>query len=131
MTTSRIGRAFGLIAALFSLGAVLAGCAGDPGMIDLHVLYAGDLSLDRAADWKGFLEEHFTRVDTIDVARISDETTAGADVLIFDGSYEVTDNRIFLPDIPALSRDFTRPVIMIGAAAGKTLMQMDLKLDWM
>ncbi|MFC1530564.1 hypothetical protein ACFL6R_07655, partial [Gemmatimonadota bacterium] len=79
MTRYRIGRGAGRIALLFCLAMVLVNCSSEPGQIDLHVLYAGDLSLDRAADWKGFLEEHFTRVDTIDVANISDETTAGAD----------------------------------------------------
>ena len=131
MTRYRLGRGVGRIAAFFCLAVVLVNCASEPGVIDLHVLYAGDLSLDRAADWKGFLEEHFSRVDTIDVANISDETTAEADVVIFDGAYELMDNRIYLPKIPAMSREFTRPVIMIGAAAGKTLTQMDLKLDWM
>ncbi len=119
-------------AALLAGGAVLlSACAREPGVIDLHVLYAGDLSLERAADWKGFLEEHFTGVDTIDVARLSLETAAGADVVIIDGSYRLEENRIYLPKVPPLDRDFTRPVIMIGAAAGKTLTQMDLKLDWM
>ena len=109
----------------------LSACSGEPGVIEMRVLYAGDLSLERAVDWQGFLEEHLTRVDTSDVSRLSMETAADADVVIIDGSYELSDNRIHLPKVPPLSRDFTRPVIMIGAAAGKTVTQMDLKIDWM
>ena len=119
---------FGLITGLVS---TLIACSGEPGVIEMRVLYAGDLSLERAVDWKGFLEEHFTEVDTIDVSRLSMVTAAEADVVIIDGSYEVTDNRIYLPPVPPLTTDFTRPVIMIGAAAGKTVTQMDLKIDWM
>ena len=121
----------GCLALLAGGTMLLSACARGPGVIDLHVLYAGDLSLERAADWKGFLEEHFTEVDTIDVARLSLETAAVADVVIIDGSYRLESNRIHLPKVPPLDRDFPRPVIMIGAAAGKTLTQMDLKLDWM
>jgi len=131
MRKNRLDRLMSRVVLLTGAIALLTGCGREPGVIDLHVLYAGDLTLERAADWQGFLTEHFTRVDTIAVSRLSEETAAEAEVVIIDGSYSLEDNRIHLPKVPALSRDFTRPVIMIGAAAGKTLMQMDLKLDWM
>jgi hypothetical protein len=131
MSVSSMSRRLFGIGLLATLLVILTGCSGEPGMIDVRVLYAGDLGLERAVDWKGYLEGHFTRVDTIDVSRLSMETAAEADVIIIDGSYEVTDNRIYLPKVPPLTVDFTRPVIMIGAAAGKTVTQMDLKIDWM
>ena len=118
-----------ILLAIFTV-AVL-GCSGSDGSIDLSVLYAGEVGEPRSADWMEFLSDSFARVDSIDISRLSMETAAGADVVIIDGRYALEDYRIHLPKVPELDRDFTKPVVMVGAAAGKTLTQMDLKLDWM
>jgi hypothetical protein len=118
-----------VLLAMFTVSTV--GCSSFEGPIDLSILYAGEVGEPRSADWMEFLTGKFTRVDSIDVSRLSMETAAGADVVIIDGRYALKDNRIYLPKVPGLSRDFTKPVIMVGVAAGKTLTQMDLKLNWM
>lgn len=131
MTFRNIRTTVGICVLLITASILIAQCGERDGRLALSVLFAGEVDQPRSSDWMEFLTEHFTMVDSIDVSRLSMETAADADVVIIDGRFALEENRIYLPKVPPLNRDFTKPVIMVGAAAGATLTRMDLKLDWM
>ncbi len=52
--------------------------------INLKVLYAGDPKSDRTADFRSFLEKHFTGVGLADYLSLRQAETKGYDVIILD-----------------------------------------------
>ncbi len=59
-----------------------SGRAEEP--MPLTILYAGHLGTDREKDFAGFLEQHFRKVDRVDLDRFTDAKAEGHDVIIFD-----------------------------------------------
>jgi hypothetical protein len=126
-----------------ALAAVLAlastSRAGEP--IGLKVLYAGNPGSDREKDFKAFLSEHFAKVGTTDYRKFKDESAKGYDVVILDwtsiyprdedGKILAKSDRLNEPEsIPALSKRYDRPTILIGAAGGSVGIALQLKIDW-
>jgi hypothetical protein len=100
--------------------------------ITLGVLYAGVLDSPRTADFKEFLESHFTKVGTVELATLDRKAAEGYDVVIVDSPSPFKgDNGFELPKAGDLDLDFTRPTILMGAAGGKVLRSLQIKLDWL
>jgi hypothetical protein len=105
--------------------------------IALRVLYCGDPGSDREADFRKFLEHHFTKVTLHDYSTFTEADAKGHDVVILDWTYEYDGkgsidrqkSRRWHP--PRLSRDFSRPVILIGQAGGLASDSLKLKVDWL
>jgi hypothetical protein len=117
-----------LIAA--STGAVAAQDATKK--IELKVLYAGVLEAPRTADFKEFLEGAFTKVGTIELTTLDAKTAAGFDVVIVDSPspYQGEDG-FEMPKTPDLDLGFTKPTILMGAAGGRMLKPLAIKLQWL
>ena len=98
--------------------------------LDLAVLYAGPVDTPRAATFVEFLKQHFTRVEALDVTKLSMMTAAPYDVVVADGKRQYPMDKPSL-DLPTakLGPEFTKPVVMISAQAGT--IQHHTKLDWL
>ena len=91
---------------------VAAGSAGELRQkIDLKILYAGNPTSPRAADFTGFLREHFATVDTTDLAKFSVEQAARFDVVVLDHDAETG-----AAPRPKLPKDYAVPTLTIGSA---------------
>jgi len=96
--------------------------------IDLKVLYAGDPKSDRTADFRSFLEKHFTVVGLADYLSLRQAETKGYDVIILDWpDLPPRDQGVFRH--PALGRDYDRPTILIGGGTLGVGRSQQLKLD--
>ena len=96
--------------------------------LDVRVLYAGDLESPRTKDFARLLERAFTRVATIDGRKLSADTARDFDVVIVDSA---SDKDVERPAVAALRTDFTKPAILVGAAADDVLDGLEIKLDSM
>ncbi len=100
--------------------------------LDLAVGYAGAPDAARTAAWMEFLGAHFREAKALPLADLSMQTAAPFDVVIVDGPPAVVEGgRIHLPKVPSLDRSFTKPVVLVGAAAGTLLGHVHIKLDWL
>jgi hypothetical protein len=105
--------------------------------IALRVLYCGEPGSAREADFRTLLEHHFTKVTTRDCRSFKEEDAKEHDVVIFDWTYGYDGKgnidekqwRSFTP--PKVSKEFARPVILIGRAGGAISMQLQLKINWL
>jgi hypothetical protein len=105
--------------------------------IALRVLYCGDPGSDRLADYHKFLEQHFAHVTTADYREFKEADAKNHDVVIFDwtheyngkGNIDEAKSRRWHP--PKLSRDFARPVILVGQAGGLVSSPLKLKIHWL
>jgi hypothetical protein len=101
----------------------------------LSVLYAGVPDAPRTATWQKFLETHFERVGVVELAKLGTESASGYDVVVVDAPspYGKAEGSFSMPKAPKLSRDWTKPTILVGAAGGAVLngMRGALKLDWL
>lgn len=89
---------------------------GDRTRIPLTVVYYGVSGSTRTGDFASFLAARFARVEVRDVAAFSAEEAArGGDVILLDG--EGAEGALSSVDLP---RDFTRPVVTLGAAGGRS-----------
>ena len=96
--------------------------------IDLKVLYAGDPKSNRTADFRSFLETHFTVVGLADYLSLRQAETKGYDVIILDWpDLPPRDQGVFRH--PALGRDYDRPTILIGGGTCGVGRSQQLKLD--
>ena len=96
--------------------------------INLKVLYAGDPKSDRTADFRSFLEKHFTRVGLADYLSLRQADTKGYDVIILDWpDLPPREQGVFKH--PALGRDYDRPTILIGGGTLGVGRSQQLKLD--
>ena len=98
--------------------------------LDLSVLYAGDPG-PRTAEWLTFLRAHVSAANAIDRGKLTSATAKDADVVIIDGETPYKESGIKIPRGAKLTRDFTKPTILMGAAGGSTLGALDIKLDWL
>ena len=123
---------------LFTLG-LFAGALALPATsqapepeLDLAVLYAGVEDAPRTATWLEFLAAHVRVAQSIDVSELSAETADGFDVVIVDSPTPFKKGGGFaMPKVAKLTRDFTKPTILMGGAGGAVLNGMKLKLDWL
>ena len=103
--------------------------------IDLRVLYLGKPDSERLADFRRLLADHFAKVTTADLRTFKEADANGQDIVIVDWTNEykvgggVIDGKGFRA--PQISKDFTRPMILIGQAGGKVTLQLDIKIDWL
>jgi hypothetical protein len=123
-------------AAVLIAGAGAFAPAQDPlQKIDLKVLYAGVPDTPRTKDFTEFLGKTFTEVGTVALNALDQKAAAKSDVVIVDspspygagegpGSFK-------MPDAPELTTDFTKPTILVGAAGGKVLLELKIKLTWL
>jgi hypothetical protein len=109
--------------------------ADDP--IKLRVLYCGDPGSSREADFRTFLEHHFTQVTLRDLRDFKEEDAQGHDVVIFDwtngynGKGDIDDKKWDRFRPPKLTNSFARPVILIGRAGGSIAGALKLKIHWL
>ena len=100
--------------------------------LDLAVLYAGADDNPRNATWLEFLQSHVQVAKAIPLTDLTAEAAAGYDVVVVDTPSPFRQGGGFeMPRAPELSRDFTVPTILLGAAGGAVLQKMKLKLDWL
>jgi hypothetical protein len=107
----------------------------------LKILYAGNVDSPRAKDFVSFLESHFAGVTPVELGKFREADAQGHDVVIFDwtsiyprdkdGKVKSGSASISMPPGPRLSRDFSRPTILIGAAGGQVAQGQGLKIDWL
>jgi hypothetical protein len=129
--------------ALFPLLLSMVGglvCAQDPAQkIDLKVLYAGTLDSPRTKDFTDFLGKAFTEVGTVELKSLDQKAAAKFDVVIVDSPSpygQEADTRAAaaafkMPAAPELTIDFTKPTILMGAAGGKVVGGLKIKLQWL
>jgi hypothetical protein len=107
--------------------------------LDMRVLYCGDPGSAREADFRSFLEKHFTKVTVGDLSKFKEDQAKAEDVVIFDWSYlnwgkDGTDDKRTQQKyeaIASLPQDFSRPAILIGETGGSVGKQLQLKIDWL
>jgi hypothetical protein len=114
------------------------GIAQDPaGKIDLKVLYTGAPESRRTKEFTEFLGKTFTQVGTVELTALDAKAAAPFDVVIVDSPSpygapaEADGQRFKMPKAPELTTDFTKPVILMGAAGGVVLNQLRIKLNWL
>jgi hypothetical protein len=129
-----------LAALAMPLGAQTPGApAGDDAAWQPHraikVLYAGSKDGSRERAFAQFLGQHFDKVATIDLGKLSMATAADYDVVIADwvsqygnDGYPKRDNSLFSAPID-LPESFTRPVIAMTYVG--TNLRGQHKLDWL
>lgn len=92
----------------------------------LSILYAGFPGGDREKDFVAFLREHFAKVEATNLETLSMEKAKPFDVVVADWKprYKYVDGRAKEFDSGSgqhfsLSKDFTKPIVMIGAVGGE------------
>jgi hypothetical protein len=129
-----------LVAALTAL-AVMTPTARPAEKIALNVLYAGNPDTPRTKDFVSFLRQHFAKVGETSYEKFKPDEAKGYDVVVFDwtsiyprdknGKIDNKLTGLESPKPPALSRDFDRPAVLIGAAGGFLAGHLQLKIDWL
>ena len=113
--------------------------AAKPG--ELRVLYAGNPTSDRAADFEKLLAKHFAKVKVADYSKFKPADADEFDVVIFDwtsiyprdaeGNIDwKNQTAMAMPPAPPLTRDFDRPAILIGGAGGSICNRMAIAINW-
>jgi hypothetical protein len=107
--------------------------AQDPAeKIALKVLYAGTADAPRTADFKDFLSKTFTEVGTVELKSLDAKAAEAFDVVIVDSpSPYLAGGKFKMPEVPALTTDFTKPTILMGGAGGAVLQRLNIKLHWL
>lgn len=102
----------------------------------LSVLYAGSLSTARAKAFAQWLSQRFSRVETLELAELTQAKAHGFDVVVADwkrryvkgadGNVEFDAHVQQHYELPA---DFSKPVVMIGPVAGE--IAPESKIGWL
>ena len=140
LATRRTCRA-ALAAALVTLLTTSSLAANDGAQrIEWKVLYAGNPDSERTKDFEGFLKEHFVRVGTTDYSAFRESEADGYDVVIFDwtsiyprdadGKIDYSRGSTSSPNPPQLTREFSRPAILIGAGGGSLCNRLNIAINW-
>jgi hypothetical protein len=133
-------RALGVRAAVLIAAATGILSAQDPAQkIDLKVLYAGAPESRRTKDFTEFLGKTFTEVGAVELKSLDAKAAAKYDVVIVDSPTpylsEAESRRagtgFKMPEAPKLTTDFTKPTILMGAAGGRVLGELKIKLNWL
>jgi hypothetical protein len=124
--------------ALVLLAAATGLPAQDPAQkIELKVLYAGVPDAPRTKEFKEFLSKTFTEVGSVGLKDLDAKAAQPFDVVIVDSPtpYQAPEKDgeigFKMPQVAALTTEFTKPIILMGAAGGKVLTGLKLKLDWL
>ena len=135
-----MNRRLGVRAALL-LAATAGFLAGqDPAQkIDMKVLYAGVPDAPRTKDFTEFLGKTFTKVGTVALKALDEKAAADYDVVIVDSptpyqseaESRKTGSGFKMPEAPKLTTGFTKPAVLMGAAGGKVLGELKIKLQWL
>ena len=120
-----------LAGAALAAAAVLASPVFAQEKLNLRVLYAGEKEHKRTGIWLEFLRKHCKGAEAIEMTTLSNATAKGFDVVMIDSSSPYKKAGIKLPRRPKLTRDFTRPTILLGAAGGTTVSPVNIKIDWL
>ncbi len=101
---------------------------------DLSILYAGYPGGPREKAWIDFLRKWFSKVESIDLRKLSGRSAAAFDVVVADWTSRYKDGS-YNSGAPShnnsLGKDFTKPLIMISAVGAELTRRMRLKTDWL
>ena len=100
--------------------------AAPPQKIALRILYAGHPGSAREKDFVEFLSQHFTQVQTADLATFTDKSAEGFDVMIFD-----YDSQGVNAPRPSLSRNYARATVTVGVPGAIIGDQLGLKTGYL
>ena len=114
----------GVFAATFVSAAESAG--GTQAGKDIRVLYVGRPGSEREKDFVAFLKQHFSVVRTGNLEVFKETDTQDVDVTLLD--WNVND---FNAPKPALSGQFSRPVITLGVPGGLMCSGWRLKIGYL
>jgi hypothetical protein len=92
----------------------------------LKILYAGRPGSDREKDFVAFLKKHFDMVRTGNLETFQEADAQGFDVTLLDWDFNV-----FEGPCPALSEDFSRPVITLGVHGSMLCSRWRLKTTYL
>jgi hypothetical protein len=107
------------------------GVKAGAGQVKLRVLYVGYPGTEREKDFVGFLEKHFTKVGKADLAKVEVKDAEGYDVVVLDyGELIIKGNAIVSPRV-VFGREYSRPVLMIGAAGALVCDSLGLKTGYL
>lgn len=112
-----------------------------PAKIELDVLYAGNPGSQRTEDFEALLKRFFRGVEIANFETFKAEDAEPFDVVIFDWTSIFPRNEqgkitwqdglnLSQPRPPQLDRNFSKPVVMIGAAAGSLSDQLRTAINW-
>ncbi len=117
-----------LLVGVVLLGMTVSACAGEE-RIPLKVLYAGKLNDPRTEDYRAFLATHFARVGTASYVALTESDTEPYDVVILDWpDLPPRDLETRQTPMPAFSRDYARPTVLVGAGPLFLIRKFELKL---
>lgn len=92
----------------------------------LSVLYAGAPGGEREQAFVAFLEQHFAKVGSVSLEKLSMETAAPYDVVVADWKRRYVpqaDGKVEFDSKAGhgfgLPRKFTKPIVMLGAVGGE------------
>ncbi len=92
----------------------------------LRILYAGHPGSDREKDFVAFLKKYFDVAQTGNLETFKEADTHGFDVTILDWDLPVLEG-----PCPALSEDFSRPVITLGVHGSMLCSRWRLKTTYL
>jgi hypothetical protein len=95
-------------------------------MSKLRLLYAGRPGSDREKDFVTFLKKHFDVVQTGNLETFKEADTQGVDVTLLDWDLPVLKG-----PCPALSENFSRPVITLGVHGSVLCSRWRLKMTYL
>ena len=87
----------------------------------LSVLYAGFPGTPRERSFVKLLGSAFARVETIELEKLNSTSAESFDVIVADWSERFEEGRFVGPQgfENRLGREFTRPIVMVGAIGGR------------
>ena len=91
----------------------------------MRILYAGHPGSAREKDFVEFLGQHFTQVQTGDLATFTDQSADGFDVAILD-----YDGDAFKAPRPKLSQNYARATVTVGVPGALIGDQLRLKTGY-
>jgi hypothetical protein len=94
--------------------------------IAMRILYAGHPGSAREKEFVEFLGNYFTQVQTGDLAKFTNESADGFDVMIFD-----YDEQGFNAPQPRLSQNYARPTVTVGVPGTAIGSQLGLKTGYL
>ena len=94
--------------------------------LGISIYYAGHPESQREKDFVNFLNQHFTRIQTGDLAKFNGSQAKGFDVTILD-----YDGDGFESPRPHLPPDFTQPVVTMGVIGAFICGERNLKTGYL
>ncbi len=99
--------------------------------IALHILYVGHPKTPRATDFVSFLRKHFTEVNIADLDTFQEKAIKNCDVAVIDYSgLNIKDRMIQMPRMP-FKKEYSHPIVTVGAAGALVSRQLKLKTGYL